>query len=233
MNRRKEPFNNVSEDSRPRAYLLGHLSGEERQAFEEQLFNDAALWEDLQLAETDLFDDAAAGRLQGKDLEAWHRYLRSQPHLRPRTNFAEAWKRRTARKPFPWSIFLPKNILVAPVIAFLAAFLFLIQYQPSRPKVAPVTIAFQLQAGALRSSEAPQILRIPANANFVQLEFSNPGAASTVRLRHVDSGSQTWRGPLNANVPREAFLPGDMIATLLSAAGEELADCTFRVESPQ
>ncbi|MEJ1929913.1 hypothetical protein WDZ92_06470 [Nostoc sp. NIES-2111] len=225
----------MSEDSRPRAYLLGQLTPQEREEFEEELFADTERLEALQHAETDLFDDAAAGRLSPSDLEAWNRYVRLQPRLRQRTTFAHAWKNRKAPRSFPWLLILPEEMVVAPIIAFLAAFLFLIDDKPVRPKPAPITFAFQLQSGTLRSNDAAQILRIPSNANFIRLNLAAPDPATlreatTLRLRHVDSDRQTWQGPSNASVPREVFLAGDMIATLLNSRGEELADYTFRVE---
>lgn len=236
MNRRKEPFNNVSEDSRPRAYLLGQLTPQEREEFEEELFADTERLEALHHAETDLFDDAAAGRLSPSDLEAWNRYVLSRPHLAQRAAFARSLAQHREQTPFhphAWKYLLPA------VAASLL--LFLVFYRPApatrpAPRSTPAIIAtFQLQSGTLRSNDAAQILRIPSNANFIRLNLAAPDPATlreatTLRLRHVDSGRQTWQGPSNASVPREVFLAGDMIATLLNSRGEELADYTFRVE---
>jgi len=201
---------------------------EEREAFEDLLFTDSVVLENLHIVETDLFDDAAAGRLSEIQLKAWNAYVRSTPRLRAREDFARKFRLLGFPTKRSWRIFLP-------LAAALAALIVILIYRSPQPTPipSPITVAFQLQPGTLRSSGEAQTLRIPLNAGAIRLRFVNPGAAITARLRHVDSGVETWSGPLNAEVPRTALRKGDFTATLLSVSGEELADYTFRVEFSQ
>jgi hypothetical protein len=225
MNRRREPFNNVSADSRPRAYLLGQLTSTDRDAFEAEMFADAALLEELQAAETELLDDDAASRLSEAEAQAWSAYVATQPRLRGRRSLAAALARPRKTGIAAWKWLVPVAAAMMLLLAYFAA---------RRAAPEPVVAAsFEVRPGVLRSNEAVQVLRIPPRATFVAIKFRDSGGAVSARLRLVDGGLETWQGPLNSRIPRNAFRNGDMIATLLDARGEEIADYSFRVEAVQ
>lgn len=74
-------------------YLLNRLSEDLRQNVEDRLMTDKIFAEQLRMAEGELCDEYAAGRLQGADRESFERLFLVQPELRRQVEFAQALHR--------------------------------------------------------------------------------------------------------------------------------------------
>jgi anti-sigma factor RsiW len=198
-----------------RRYLLGQLDAAEREAVEARLFGDTEFLELVEAEEEELLDQYVAGRLTAKERQAWESYRAVRPDLMRREPFARALRQRLRRGVAWWR-------WVAAVAALVVVGWFWMQ--PPRETILAVT----LTAGTLRGSENAQVVRIGGAVTALAVNFGNREAVRW-QLRAVDGGPVA-AGELRdgvARVPRLA--PGDYVATVADAKGEELADYVFRV----
>src|SRR4030095_79415 len=77
-------------------YLLGTLSEEERDRFEEMYFSDDAAFEEVEIAEGELIDRYVRGELAKSDRARFEAMLAASPRLGERVQFARAWKNKLA-----------------------------------------------------------------------------------------------------------------------------------------
>ncbi len=236
MKLREEPFNKVTEEAQLRQYLLGQLSASARDALEDRFFEDPALLESLTLVEAELFDAAAAGSLSPAEANAWQAYLAANPERHnPRQRFAAALMHGVRPSPPQAPAgFSPRLYWLAAACATLALLFFVFLYPPrpaSKPNsvtnATPVVFAFAVSPGTLRADAAPQVLRLPATATHLQLQFPSAPARASLTLRHIDSEALLWEGPATSPIPRTALRAGDCVATLRDASGQDLADASF------
>jgi hypothetical protein len=212
MKRARRPWNRVSEIRR---YLLGQLDAAEREAVEARLFGDAEFLELVEAEEEELIDQYVAGRLTAEERQAWESYRAARPDLVRREPFARALRQRQRRGVTWWR-------WVAAVAALVVLGWFWMQ--PPRETILAVT----LTAGTLRGSENAQVVRIGAAVTALAVDFGNREAVRW-QLRAVDGGPVA-AGELRDGVARLPRLaPGDYVATVADAKGEELADYVFRV----
>src|SRR5688572_17524517 len=118
------------DDAALRRYLLGLLPEAEAEALEEAYFARPEVLERVRLAEDDLLDDYAAGRLETGERAAFEgRYLASAP-LRERVMAARALRlaaggqgqaARAAGRPVRWRV--PLGVAAGFVLVFLAVWL--------------------------------------------------------------------------------------------------------------
>jgi len=82
-------------------YLLGTLSNEERERFEERYFSDDAEFEEIEIVEEELIDRYVRGELAASDAAQFEQTLARSARLRERVEFAKlfAAKLRTAESP--------------------------------------------------------------------------------------------------------------------------------------
>ncbi len=199
-----------------RRYLLGQLDEREREAVEARLFAEAEFLELVEAEEEELLDQYVAGRLTAEERKAWESYRAARRDLVRREPFARALRKRLRRGVEWWR-------WAAAVAALLVAGWF--WFQPARENV----MAVALTAGTLRGSEAAQVVRIAPGVTGLAVDFGNREAVRW-QLRAVDGG-QVAAGELRGGVARVPLLPpGDYVATVSDARGEELADYVFRVE---
>lgn len=86
-------MNNAAYDTRKmRAFLLGSLSGEETELFDELSFTDDRFAEQLSAEEKELVDEYARGQLTGEALESFENYYLASPLRRARVEFASAFQ---------------------------------------------------------------------------------------------------------------------------------------------
>ncbi len=71
-------------------FLLGKLTEHDQELIEKGYFNDAGSFEELLIAESELFDAYAAGRLSADDNERFESRLMTTPKQRDRAAFADA-----------------------------------------------------------------------------------------------------------------------------------------------
>src|SRR5262245_23868700 len=79
-----------------RRYLLGTLSGEERDRFEEMYFSDDAAFEEVEIAEGELIDRYVRGELSNTDRVQFESVVTRSPRLVERVEFARVWKDKVA-----------------------------------------------------------------------------------------------------------------------------------------
>jgi len=77
-------------------YLLGTLSEEERDRFEEMYFSDDAAFEEVEIAEGELIDRFVRGELAKSDHARFEAVLAASPRLGERVQFARVWKDKLA-----------------------------------------------------------------------------------------------------------------------------------------
>ena len=73
-------------------YLLGTLSEEEKDRFEEMYFSDDAVFEEVEIAEGELIDRYVRGELAKSDHARFEAVLAASPRLGERVQFARVWK---------------------------------------------------------------------------------------------------------------------------------------------
>ena len=77
-------------------YLLGILSEDERERFEQQYFSDNALFDEIEIAEDELVDRYVRGDLTESDRRLFEQALSSSPRLNDRIEFARLLSSKTA-----------------------------------------------------------------------------------------------------------------------------------------
>ena len=78
-------------------YLLGTLSDEERDRFEEMYFSDNAAFEEVEIAEGELVDRYVRGELSKSDQARFEAVVAGSRRLADRVEFARVWKDKLAR----------------------------------------------------------------------------------------------------------------------------------------
>lgn len=221
---------NVSENQLARRYLLGLLADAERDAVEARLFDSPDFLLLVEAVEGELMDEYVDGSLPAVERKRWEAYLTAHPESRERLQFARVLHGHFAAKRPRWKGYLP----VLAIAAALLAGIFMWERRENSPVPGkqPVVFAMALNPGTLRfASERAQVMTIPPSAEIVRIDFRSAGAVkATVRL--IDTGNAVWTGDAKQGVAelRAPILGnGDYVATTFDAAGEELADYTFRV----
>src|SRR6476619_2765400 len=79
-----------------RRYLLGTLSDEERDRFEEMYFSDDAAFDEVEIAEGELIDRYVRGELSKPDRAQFESVVARSPRLVERVEFARVWKDKLA-----------------------------------------------------------------------------------------------------------------------------------------
>lgn len=86
----------LSQQDVVKRYLLGSLSEDERDRFEQQFFSDNALFEEVELAEDDLVDRYIRKELTDDDRQLFEQALSGSPRLYERVEFAKLFASKTA-----------------------------------------------------------------------------------------------------------------------------------------
>jgi uncharacterized protein YdcH (DUF465 family) len=82
----------IYDQQKLRAFLLGALSEDEAENFDELSFTDDAFADELSAAEKDLVDAYVRGELSGAELENFKNYYLASPRRRERVEFASAFQ---------------------------------------------------------------------------------------------------------------------------------------------
>jgi anti-sigma factor RsiW len=220
---------NVDEFTQIRRYLLGQLPEDELDTAEERYFNQADALASVELVEAELMDAFVDGTLTPDERICWETYLTAHPESRERLAFARALRQRFQARRRAWK---QMASWIAVAAALLLGFFFWNRREPA-PVKAPVLFAITLSPGTLRAAgEAPQVVKIPLDADLVRITLAGPAAARAV-VKLVDNGASVWTAELRqtaVEIPVGALKDGDYVATTLNSAGEELADYSFRVQ---
>lgn len=89
----------LPQDKQLISYLLGELTGEQREGLEERFCHDADLFERMLALRDDLIDDYLRGQLPSQQLRQFERYFLATPQQRERIENARALMRAIAAEP--------------------------------------------------------------------------------------------------------------------------------------
>lgn len=230
-----------------RDFLLGRLSSEVAEPLEAEILESEELYEKMQIVETELFDDFAAGRLTAADQRAFlSRY--SDHAARSRFVFANTLQARTAATRI--ASFRPRAariVLAAAAIAVVAIGLaFVSMRRPELPVMTPTqtarslepapiavpplarTISFTIALGGTRASAGPNVLSIPADTAHVQfgvrLHPEDVYERYAIEIRNVRDRSVWQQSDLRATAaPETRTVQTAVPADLLPAGTYEIA----------
>lgn len=220
-----------------RSYLLGEMTAEERTAFQQRIFSEEGLFEQVCEAEHDLTDDLARGKLAQADASRVRAFL-SESGQQAGLLFSQALahvNRRGFRRRVPnwqWAVPLAACLLLAPAAALLELRnqrlqdrLARLEQRPAAPAIAtPGIYTARIPAGVLRGGTRPAPIHPPANAILeLRLEIRAAGAYGRYRVDIARPEGQpllslTVPGPLGAELPvvasSTALPPGEYEITL-------------------
>jgi hypothetical protein len=231
------------------AYLLHEMAEDEREAFGERWFVEPKLREDLQLAEADLLDAYARGKVKGEQRKQIERWLLGSSVQRQKLDFAQAMATLlpgAAPRRIPWSLL----VAVAAGLILLASLALSIVHNrqleselarveaegrslaPARP-LPGTAFAIFLPADTLRSGAGISV-SLPQGADVVHLQLG----LETGQPRDFDSavvsvsGRAVWRQqPVSAAslwIPAKLLGPGNYTVRL-DSNGTPVAYYSFTV----
>jgi hypothetical protein len=184
------------EDRLLRAYLLRQLPENEADRLEARLLDDQEVFEALESAEDDLFDDFARGRLEaGERVSFVERYGAQSDRIR----FAKALARRSAGANvvgFRWRQWMPLVAAVALAVAMGGVMLRPERIPSPLPTAAPPPPSAVLRLGTSRSAGSMSEIALPPSAPSLQLRVRLDPADRfdryTMELRDA-RGAIAWR----------------------------------------
>lgn len=224
-------------DEDMKRYLLGRMTVEERDSFEERYFPEPALAEELAATETELIDAWARGELGEEDRRAVETVLLASPAQREKVRVARALQQRQWSSSFRW-------LALAASLAVIAggAWWLLPSDEPRIVlRTTPPTLSrtavpsFVFRGGQTRSDEGPRLLRVPGKTKKVRLEVELlPGddrhRSYVVRVQTVRGAivaEQTLaRAPIAVEMPAVA---GEF-ELLVEGDGELISQSMFRID---
>jgi hypothetical protein len=168
--------NNLDEHAKVRRYLLGQLTNEERGELEQRLFQDAELYEELEIAEAELCDAYAAGKIREADRPAFEELFLNNPDRKDNLRFARALRRYanadqnvTPVSPpasFWQSIKLSHTVALALILLVVIGGLWFFT-----KRTPPQYVALTIKPATLTRGAEDQILgiKIPPNASGLRL----------------------------------------------------------------
>ncbi len=212
-----------------RQYLLGQLTGEGLEQFEQRLFADDDLFENVLAAENELIDESIDGELNPPESALFARSLLNTPEGKKKLLFRRVLKNYAERKKKPvpvpkrWS-FLPSAIqsfraAMAAAVVIIAGFIGLVPLirtlQPAT--FAPVNLTITTNERAL-GAQAVQV-RLPLNVDELRAHLALPepltpaqgyrvelvkdnGETSTLKIVAQDEKS------LDVAIPASQLAPG-------------------------
>jgi hypothetical protein len=234
------------------AYLLHQMPEAERAAFEERWFTEPEIYQRLQMAEAELLDDYARGKVSRGQRRRIERYLLGSEFQRGKMAFAMAL---TTVLPQPKTPRLRWTAVVAAaLVASLAVSLWLgwqnrrLQNEVAQLQHAPQPAAdgvytVGLPSDTLRGASTENAVRLPAGIRLLRLELElPPGEQRDTYSATVLAGSRAlWsEGPLHPEgrgpasvatiwIPATILGPGDQTVRLDAAAGSPIAYYRFTI----
>lgn len=205
-----------------RAYLLGRLAAEERDAVGRRLLEDVAFFDRVQEQEYDLIDAAARGELDAADTASLTEMLRISSQEN-RMAFANALARVSGRRSrLAWWRYgaVAAGVLLAFGSCWLAWDNYLLRGRlaatpPQQERRVAAVYPLFLAEGVTRGSSAVQSFRIPGGAEIVELQLDLGGGAGgtySVVLRTLPGVTLAMQravgAPLRVPVPAALLRPG-------------------------
>jgi anti-sigma factor RsiW len=204
-------------DEDMKRYLLGRMTVEERDSFEERYFPEPALAEELAATETELIDAWVRGELGEEDRRAVESVLLASPAQRERVRTARALQQRQASTSVPWLALAASLAVIAGAGWWLVPRdeprIVLTSTPPTLSKT--VVPSFVFSGGQTRSEDGPRVLNVPAKAKKVRLEVEL--LRGDDRYRSYVVRVQTVRGAI---VAEQTFARVPLAVEMPAVAGE-------------
>ena len=204
-------------DEDMKRYLLGRMTVEERDSFEERYFPEPALAEELAATETELVDAWARGELGEEDRLAVETVLLASPAQREKIRVARALQQRQRSSSFPWLALAASLAMIAG-----AGWWLLPRDEPrivlrTTPPTLSKTVvpSFVFSGGQTRSEDGPRVLNVPGEAKKIRLEVEL--LRGDDRYRSYVARIQTVRG---AVVAEQTFTSAPIAVEMPAVAGE-------------
>jgi hypothetical protein len=204
-------------DEDMKRYLLGRMSVEERDSFEERYFPEPLLAQELAATETELIDAWARGELAEEDRRAVEEVLLASPAQRDTVRTARLLQQRDETKSFPWLALAASLVVIAGAGWWLVPRdeprIVLTSTPPTLSKT--VVPSFVFSGGQTRSEDGPRVLNVPGNAKKIRLEVQL--LRGDDRYRSYLVRVQTVRGAI---VAEHAFAHVPLAVEMPAVAGE-------------
>jgi hypothetical protein len=181
-----------------RQYLLGQLTGEAFEQFEEQLFADDDLFEQVLVTEDELIDESIAGELSQAEGELFAKNFVNSQEREKKLLFREALKNYVKNAPKPYAEPKPKGFwfsltysfrtaLTAVAVVVIAALLSLVPLISHWTTRAPTFATINLTISANNRAEAAQAVRVklPLGVDELRLRLSLPEPLTPAKSFHV------------------------------------------------
>jgi hypothetical protein len=220
-----------------RQYLLGQLTGDELDRFEEQLFVDEELVEELLAAEDELIDESIAGELSSTEAVQFDEFFlvtrEREDNLRYRKALKRVLKKKSTPIPFPVSpkasrMYWPTAAIAAIlVVAFLGGPALLGFLFPPQPRTFTV-----LALTAVSNDRAPgapvstvQKIKVPLRYDDLKLQLTLPDGSTPVKDYRVEMQS----GDGTKKTLEKAVQNGQAVEVVIPAADLKVGEYAFNV----
>jgi hypothetical protein len=182
-------------DATIRQYLLGQLTGDGLEQFEQQLFADDNLFEEVLIAEDELIDESLAGELNQAESELFARNFPNTRDRKQKLLFRRALKGYGERKKprqeaaRRWS-FLPaavhsfRTAITAAALIIVAALVALWPFTPPPPTFAVINLSISPSERA-PGAQTPKI-KLPLNVDELKLQLALPETAMAAQSYRVE-----------------------------------------------
>ena len=183
-----------------RQYLLGQLTGDGLEQFEEQLFADDNLFEQVLVAEDELIDESIAGELNQNDSELFAKFFLNTPEREQKLLFRRALKdyveRKKDRSPvahsrwnfWPATVHSFRTALAGAALVIIAAFAGLVPLA-RHWMMQPATFAtINLTISSSERSPGAQIakVKLPLTVDELRLQLALPEPSTPAKSYRVE-----------------------------------------------
>lgn len=215
-----------------RQYLLGQLTGDELDRFEEQLFVDDELAEELLAGEDELIDESIAGELNSTEVAQFDEFFLVTRGREDNLRYRKALKRilKKKRAPIPFPVQRKSSWLYWATPAIAAVFILACiglrgVINPPQRTFALVTLTAGLSDRATGS--AAQKIKLPLQRDDLKLQLtlaepaaSTPAKGYSVEMQSGD-GTKKTVGPVVRN--------GQAVEVLIPAADLKVGEYAFHL----
>jgi hypothetical protein len=180
-----------------RQYLLGQLAGDELERFEEHLFVDEELVEELLAAEDDLIDESIAGELNGAEAAQFDDFFRVTRDREDNLRYRKALKRvlkKSAPIPFPaprkqaWMYWVTSAVAAVVIIAFITSPA--LRGRLFGPEQRTFTVLALTAVSSDRATgSTPKKITLPLRYDDLKLQFTLPDGSTPAKSYRVEMQS--------------------------------------------
>jgi len=182
-----------------RRYLLGELDDRTRAEVEQKLLSDGEVFEELLVAEDEIIDDYASGKLDPEERADFEAHFLATPERQQKLRFARALhrhamtcanERKPVRRPAIRSLRFtqPQLSWAATTVAILALVVGTVWFLRSRTVSPKTFVTLTLVISQSTRAEGPpaRTVRLPLGADALKISLTLPGSVSPVSRYRVE-----------------------------------------------